>query len=73
MPKIKKWHDIRKTMPLLHKTCLIQTGEHDYRIATLEAGDDEKGGFVIFMDWEDNGGYRTSIRDVQRWAYIYLD
>ena len=72
MPKLSKWHDMKKTMPLLQKTCLIQTGEYSSRIATLESEFDKKGGYVFFMDWDDNGGYRTPVKDVQRWAYMDL-
>ena len=60
MPKLSKWHDMKKTMPLLQKTCLIQTGEYSYRIATLESEFDKKGGYV------------TPVKDVQRWAYMDL-
>lgn len=72
MPKIKKWHKIKKTLPLLGKVCLIQTGEFDYTVATLEVGNNEKGGFIIFVDWADNGGCTTPITDVKRWAYLNL-
>lgn len=72
MPKIHKWHNMKKEMPILQKVCLIQTGEFDYTVATLEAAADEKGAFIIFMDWADNGGRTTPVTDVRRWAYLDL-
>lgn len=76
MPNIKKWNKTTKVLPLPNKTCLIKTGDYDYRIATLEAYQysDEKSAKIIFRDWSDSqGGYDTPINDVIAWAYIDLE
>lgn len=76
MPKIKKWNNPKKFLPIPGKTCLIKTGDYDYRVVTLEAYkySDEKSAKIIFRDWSDHDGSRdTSISDVIAWAYLDLD
>lgn len=72
MKKLGKWHNTKKVLPNIQKTCLIQIGEYEYDIATLEALNDENGGYITFLTWSKHTK-SYPLDDVERWAYICLD